>query len=282
MTSTSPTARVLRGPFTFDVFEDGPTDGEPVLLLHGFPQHSDSWDSVVALLVKAGYRTLRMNQRGYSPGARPRGRSAYRITELVDDAAAVIDHYGGRVHVVGHDWGAAVAWGLATSYPDRLASLTALSVPHPGAFLRAMATSSQGLKSWYMYFFQLPWLPEIALRREFERFMIRSGQTPERARRDAAGFTGPGALTAALNWYRAMPLLDPRRAADPVTVPTLFIWSDGDVAIGRQGVDRCARYVTGPYQLEILSGVSHWIPDEAPAETAELLTAHLRRFALAK
>ena len=270
--------QVTRDELAFNVVTDGPESGEPVLLLHGFPQHSDSWDAVVALLTEAGYRTIRFDQRGYSPGARPLNRSAYRTTELVEDAAAVIEHYGAdRVHVVGHDWGAAVAWGLATAYPDRVASLTALSVPHPGAFLRSMVTSSQGLKSWYMYFFQLPWLPEAAMRRAMVQFLVRAGQTPERARRDAEGFRAPGALTGALNWYRAMPLLDLRRVGDPVTSPTLFIWSDGDVAIDRSGVDRCADYVTGSYQLEILSGVSHWIPDEAPAETAALLLPHLRR-----
>jgi pimeloyl-ACP methyl ester carboxylesterase len=273
-----PTTQITRDGLAFNITEDGPADGEPVLLLHGFPQHSDSWDALVPLLTEAGYRTIRMDQRGYSPGARPRNRSAYRITELVNDAAEVIDHYGGRVHVVGHDWGAVVAWGLGSTYPDRVASLTALSVPHPGAFLRAMLTSTQGLKSWYMYFFQLPWLPEAALRRQLVPLLLRSGQSRERARRDAEGFREPGALTGALNWYRAMPLLDPRRVGDPVRSPTLFIYSDGDIAIGRKGVERCARYVEGPYQLETLSGVSHWIPDEAPAETAALLIPHLKRW----
>ena len=274
------TTQITRGKLAFDVTEDGPTGGEPVLLLHGFPQHSDSWDALVPLLTEAGYRTIRPDQRGYSPGARPLNRSAYRITELVDDTIAVIDHYTegppAKVHVVGHDWGAAVAWSLATTYPDRVASLTALSVPHIGAFLRSMVTSSQGLKSWYMYFFQLPWLPEAVLRRAMVPLLVRSGQTSERAERDAAGFRAPGALTGPLNWYRALPLVNPRRASNPVASPTLLIWSDGDIAIGRHSVDRCAQYVTGPYQLEILSGVSHWILDEAPTETAALLLPHLR------
>lgn len=275
----APTTQVSHGELAFNVTEAGPPDGEPVLLLHGFPQHSNSWDALVPHLTSAGYRTVAMDQRGYSPGARPVGRAAYRITELVADAAAVIDRCaGGRAHVVGHDWGAAVAWALASAEPDKVRSLTALSVPHPGAFLRAMVTSSQGLKSWYMYLFQLPWLPERLLRGRLAEVLVRSGQSREHAERDAAGFAGAGALTAALNWYRAMPLLDPRRANDPVRRPTLFVWSDGDVAIGRAGVDRTPSYVQAPYQFETLRGVSHWIPDEAPDALAELLVPHLNRW----
>jgi pimeloyl-ACP methyl ester carboxylesterase len=267
-----------RGDLTFDVTEDGPSDGEPVVLLHGFPQHSDSWDAVVPALVDAGHRVIRMDQRGYSPGARPRGRRAYRISELVADAAALVDHYGGCAHVVGHDWGAAVAWGLAAEHPEKVRSLTAVSVPHPAAFLRAMVTSSQAVKSWYMLFFQLPWLPERILRGQFERIMRMSGQAAEAARRDAAGFDEPGALTGALNWYRAMPLLDPRRANAPVRAPTLFVWSDGDVAITRRGAEDTPKYVRGPYQFVALHGVSHWIPDEVPDRLAELLLDHLERW----
>jgi pimeloyl-ACP methyl ester carboxylesterase len=275
----APTTQVSRGELAFNVTEAGPPDGQPVLLLHGFPQHSESWDALVPHLTAAGYRTVAMDQRGYSPGARPVGRGAYRIGELVADAAAVIDRCAdGSAHVVGHDWGAAVAWALAAAEPDKVRSLTAISVPHPGAFLRAMVTSTQGLKSWYMYFFQLPWLPERLLRGQLARVLVRSGQSREHAERDAAGFTGPGALTAALNWYRAMPLLDPRRANDPVRRPTLLVWSDGDIAIGRTGVDLTPKYVQGPYRLETLHGVSHWIPDEAPDALAELLVPHLNRW----
>jgi pimeloyl-ACP methyl ester carboxylesterase len=270
--------RFSRGDLTFDVTEDGPADGELVVLLHGFPQHSDSWDALVPALTGAGYRTIRPNQRGYSRGARPRGRRAYRITELVADAAALIDHYGGSAHVVGHDWGAAVAWSLATEHPDQVRSLTTLSVPHPGAFLRSMLNSSQGLKSWYMLFFQLPWLPERLLRSQLVPALLRTGQSAEAARRDAAGFAEPGAMTAALNWYRAMLLLDPRSAGEPVRRPTLFIWSDGDTALGRRGAEDTAKYVEAPYQFEVLPGVSHWIPDEAPDQLATLLLAHLKRW----
>ncbi|MDT7607885.1 MAG: hypothetical protein QOG96_2388 [Pseudonocardiales bacterium] len=275
----SATKALTRGELRFDVTVDGPPDGEPVVLLHGWPQHSDSWDGVVAELTAAGYRTVRMDQRGYSPGARPRGRRAYRITGLVADAAALIDEFcGGSAHVVGHDWGAGVAWGLAAEQPGKVRSVTAVSVPHVGAFLRAMVTSRQGLKSWYMLFFQLPWLPEWLLRRYLARVLVQGGQSAEHARRDAAAFVEPGAMTGALNWYRAIPFVDPRRAGEPVRTPTLMVWGDGDVAIDRGCVDRCADYVQGPYQLEILHGVSHWIPDEAPEQLSALLLPHLKRW----
>jgi pimeloyl-ACP methyl ester carboxylesterase len=274
----APTNQITRGNLAFNVTESGPRGGEPVLLLHGFPQHADSWDALAPLLNDAGYRTIAMDQRGYSPGARPLSRSAYRVPELVADTAAVVDHYGGPVHLVGHDWGAVAAWAFAAAHPERTRSLTALSVPHPAAFLRAMVTSRQCLRSWYMVFFQLPWLPEWALRHGMLRwFLEHTGQTPERARRDVEGLAGPGALTGALNWYRALPLLDPRRTGDPVRSPTLFIWSDGDIAVDRRGAEDCARYVQAPYQFETLTGVSHWIPEEAPRETAALLLPHLKR-----
>jgi pimeloyl-ACP methyl ester carboxylesterase len=270
--------RFSRGDLTFDVTEDGPSDGEPVVLLHGFPQRSNCWDAVVPPLASAGYHVVRMDQRGYSPGARPSGRRAYRSTEVVADAAALVDHYGGSAHVVGHDWGAAVAWALAAERPEAVRSLTAVSVPHPAAFTRALVTSSQAVRSWYMLFFQLPWLPERILRSQFERIMRMSGQSAEAARRDAAGFDEPGALTGALNWYRAIPLVAPRRQNALVQAPTLFVWSDGDIAITRRGVDNTPRYVRGPYQFVALRGVSHWIPDEVPDRLADLLLDHLKRW----
>ncbi|MDT0307541.1 alpha/beta fold hydrolase [Streptomyces sp. DSM 44917] len=269
-----------RDGLVFDVFENGPADGEPVVLLHGFPQHADSWDALTPLLTAQGYRVLAMNQRGYSPGARPRGRRAYRIEELVADVLALIDARGGGgpVHVVGHDWGAAVAWALTAAHPERVASLTALSVPHPAAFLTAMLTSVQALKSWYMFAFQLPWLPERLLLINPVRSLIRTGLSPERARREAAWFPDAKSLRPALHWYRAMPLVNPRAARTPVRRPTLFVWSDGDVAISRQAAQRCARHVQGPYTFVTLPGVSHWIPDQAPTELATLLLPHLRRW----
>lgn len=269
-----------RGELIFDVVDAGPVDGSVVVLLHGFPQHNNSWDAIVSRLTAEGFRCLAPNQRGYSAGARPVRRRDYRIAELVQDVVALIDASGAdRVHLVGHDWGAAVAWGVATQAPARLATLSALSVPHPLAFLRAMRTSRQGLASWYMYVSQLPRLPERLMLgrdgtgRPMFRSLRRSGQSREVAARDTRAMTEPGALTAALNWYRAMPLSmsDGRGAGRKITVPTLYVWSDRDIAVTAIPANATANYVAGPYRFETMHGASHWLPEEKSDAIADLL-----------
>lgn len=274
--------RVTRGECTFQPSESGPADGELVLLLHGFPQHADSWDKVVPLLNAAGYRTVTFDQRGYSPEAQPSRRRDYVIPELTADAAAVIDAYGGRAHVVGHDWGAIVAWFLATDHPERTATLTAVSVPHPRAFLASMGTSRQIISSWYMAFFQLPWLPERVLHSRWNWFMCDyTGQSPDAAKRDLAALPDPQSLTGPLNWYRALPMVNLwKRSGARVQQPTLFVWSDNDVALKRKGAVTTERHIDGPYTFEILRGISHWIPEAAPEQFTALLVAHLRAYPL--
>lgn len=269
----------------FDVVDGGPADGPVVLLLHGFPQTRDSWAAVAGLLHADGYRTVAPDQRGYSPGARPRGRVAYRIDELVADAAALARAVSdGPVHVVGHDWGAVVAWGLAGAHPDLVATVTGVSVPHPGAFVRSMGRSLQGLKSWYMLAFQVPGVERLLARPgALADVLRRAGQSPEAARRDEAALRARGpmgdALTAALTWYRAMPLSVTRSGIDPhhepVVAPAMLVWSDGDVAITRAAAEANEPFMAGPYRFEVLRGVSHWIPDEAPGRLADLLLEHV-------
>lgn len=278
MTGNGRVTTFIRNGLTFDVRDEGPIDGVPVVLLHGFPQDSRSWDKVAPLLHRRGFRTLAPDQRGYSAGARPRARWAYRTSELVADVVALIDQAGlGPVHVVGHDWGAVVAWGIAAERPDRIRTLTALSVPHPAAFLRAMLTSRQILLSWYMFAFQLPWIPErmIASDGYGYRALLSSGQAPDRAKRDLESMRDRSRARGALNWYRAMFLASPGSVTGKVRVPTLFVWSDGDTAIGPVGPELTARFVDGPYTYEVLHGVSHWIPDEAAERLDELLGNHL-------
>jgi pimeloyl-ACP methyl ester carboxylesterase len=274
-----------RGALTFDVLDGGPADGELVLLLHGFPQSARSWDQVAPRLQDAGYRTLAPNQRGYSPGARPEGRRAYAIDELVEDAVAAIDAAGATTaHVVGHDWGAAVAWGLAAAHPERVASLTALSVPHTSAFLRALVRGPQLPHSWYMLAFQLPVLPEryispqsAAGRARFVKLLTGSGLPAGAAQRDADVLAEPGALKAAVNWYRAVPFSDPRGATGrKVTVPTTYVWSDRDSFVTRTAATGCGRYVEAPYRFEILRGVDHWIPENAAETVAPLILDQIR------
>lgn len=265
-----------RDDLTFDVRDAGPPEGPVVVLLHGFPQHNDSWNAVVDRLTATGYRCLAPNQRGYSPGARPPRRRDYRMSELVADLGALIDASGARrVHLVGHDWGAAVAWAAAAEMPERLATVSPISVPHPTAFMKSFTNSRQGLASWYMYLFQLPRIPEWLLTRRdgaiVAELLRRSGQPPAAAERDAHAMSEPGALTAAINWYRAIPLSDLRARNQKISVPTMYVWSDRDTALLPKAAHDTARYVGGEYRFEILPGVSHWIPDEQPGKLTDLL-----------
>lgn len=273
-----------RGALTFDVLDAGPADGEVVVLLHGFPQNARSWDLVTPALHERGLRTLCPDQRGYSAGARPLGRRAYATDELVDDVVALIDASGAeRVHLVGHDWGAAVAWGVAAAHPSRLRTLTTLSVPHPGSFLRAMVRSTQLLHSWYMFAFQLPRLPERAMdpstpkgRARFVAQMTATGLPREAAERDADFLSAPGAMTAAVNWYRGVPFAArPSPAPPKISVPTLYVWSDGDRFLTRASAEHCGDYVEAPYRFEILRGADHWTPDKDADTVSALLLEHI-------
>jgi pimeloyl-ACP methyl ester carboxylesterase len=276
----APVDSFRRDGLTFDVRDGGPAGGEPVVLLHGFPQDASAWDGISAALHGAGLRTLAPDQRGYSPMARPRRRVAYRMRELVDDVRALLDAAElDRAHVVGHDWGAAVGWALAAWHPDRVGTLTALSVPHPGAMARSMVTSDQALRSAYMGLFQVPVLPERALLAgggaPLHRMLRGSGLPAATADHYAARMREPGALSAALNWYRALPWLARDRVGS-VSVPTLHVWSTGDTFLGRAATEGTARFIDAPYRLEVLENLPHWIPELAADQVAGLVTAHVR------
>ena len=266
---------------SFDVLDAGPADGTPVVLLHGFPERSTTWRLVAPILHDAGLRTLAIDQRGYSPGARPRGRKAYRVHHLVGDVVALIDAVGQPVHLVGHDWGSAVGWAVAGRFPDRVRTYTAVSVPHPAAFARALAKPAQRHKSRYMAFFNVPLVPELTARRAGGRFdvsMLKAGMTPDDVARFRTEIVEYGALRHALGWYRALPFSRGTSTDFQVTVPTTMVWSDRDIAITREGVDGTEQWVSAPYELVVLEGVSHWIPTQAPDELA---AAVLRRIGTA-
>ncbi|MGY1688638.1 alpha/beta fold hydrolase [Geodermatophilus sp. SYSU D01105] len=270
-----------RDGMVFDVRDGGPPDGEPVVLLHGFPQDSTAWAAVAAGLHAAGLRTLAPDQRGYSPSARPTGRSAYRLREVTADVLAMLDEAGlGSAHVVGHDWGGIVGWALAAWHPERVRTLTALSVPHPAAMARAMVTSDQALRSYYMGLFQVPFLPERLLLvgggEPLRRMFLRSDLPQDVCDHYVARMREPGALSSALAWYRALPF-DARDPVGRVRVPTLHVWSTGDAFLGRAAIEATHRFVDAPYRLEVLQGVTHWIPELAPERVAELVTAHVRQ-----
>jgi len=267
----------------FEVVDEGPVDAETVVLLHGFPQSARSWAGVSRPLLAAGYRVIAPEQRGYTPRARPRSRRAYRLGELVADVVALIDAAGAeRVHLVGHDWGGGVAWMVAATRPERLHTLTAVSAPHPRAVVGAMLTSRQLLQAWHVGFFQVPWLPEAAIRSRDGRWAVallkHSGLDDQRARAYADRLVDdPGALAGALRWYRAMPLdVSAGRRTGAVTVPTTYVWSTDDIAIGRRAAELTGRWVTGPFEFKVLDGVSHWIPEQAPDELAASILDRIR------
>ncbi|RZQ61445.1 alpha/beta fold hydrolase [Amycolatopsis suaedae] len=270
----SPTT-IRLGELTFDVADSGPADSPVVLLLHGFPQSRHCWDEVAGQLNAHGYRTVAPDQRGYSPGARPPAVSGYAIPELVADVIGLLDAIGvDTAHIVGHDWGAIVAWYTAVHHPERTRTLTALSVPHPAAFAWARDHDpDQRRRSAYIDLFRREGAAEDlffgeqgGLRRLFVPPLTEAQAAPHLALLS----TRP-ALTAALNWYRA---LDSGFGdLGPSAVPTTYLWSTDDPALGRAGALRCERHVTGPYRFVRLDGISHWIPEQAPAAvTREILT----------
>jgi pimeloyl-ACP methyl ester carboxylesterase len=260
---------------TFDIFDEGPLDGEVVVLLHGFPERSTCWRHVVPLLHERGYRTVAMDQRGYSPGARPKRRWSFRIGKLVDDVVALIELIDEPVHLVGHDWGAVPSWMIAIDRPELVRTLTAISVPHPMAYLRASVTSSQFTKAYYIALFQLPFIPEwVASKRggRVDTALRKGGMTAAEVARYRREIVEDGALHYALMWYRGMFFVDPRVAPNShVKVPTTFVWSTKDVACDRAGAELTERYVDAPYELVVLDGVTHWVPTQAPEAAAEAI-----------
>jgi pimeloyl-ACP methyl ester carboxylesterase len=263
---------------TFDVDDSG-GDGDVVLLLHGFPQTRTSWSRITPQLTAAGHRVVAPDQRGYSPGARPPRRRDYAIDRLVGDVLALADAAGAdRFHVVGHDWGGAVAWALAAGHPDRIATVTSLSTPHTKAMLRSFVSSTQALHSWYMLAFQTPRLPEAMIRsagggKRFLKAMTGSGLSEADARTSLAMLRAGGAR-GAIGWYRALPF-GPPRGPGAVSVPALYVYGDADFALGRKAADLTGRYMTGPYRYEVLHGEGHWLPEQAADTIGPLLLGHL-------
>ena len=263
---------------TFDVRDQGPIDGDPVVLLHGFPERNTCWRDVAPLLHAQGLRTYAPDQRGYSPGARPPRRRDYTMDKLESDVVALIETIGAPVHLVGHDWGATSGWLTAMHRPDLLRTWTAVSVPHPAAFRRALFSSRQAFASWYMGAFQTPRLPERLAAEtggRFDKELRRGGMTQDEVDRFHREIVEYGALPGALNWYRAMPFTKQRDITGPVNVPTTLLWSDGDIAVKRVSVDRCAERVTGPFELRVLEGVSHWIPTQEPQAVADAVLSRI-------
>jgi pimeloyl-ACP methyl ester carboxylesterase len=265
----------------FDAIAAGPPTGELVVLLHGFPQTSACWTPLLETLAVAGYRAVAPDQRGYSPRARPTTVHAYRMPQLVADVVAIADRLGAaRIHLVGHDWGGVVAWRLAGQHPDRVATLTAVSTPHPRAFARALVAGTQALRSAYIPVFRIPRLPELLLgaHRQWGLHLLlaQDGLGAEWVDTYTRALAEPGALSAALAWYRAATPFGLR--APRVGVPTLYVWGSGDPALGPRAAITTGRWVTGAYRFEVLPGAGHWLPEHHAEELGRLLLEHLRRW----
>ncbi|MDA3626993.1 alpha/beta hydrolase [Saccharopolyspora sp. WRP15-2] len=261
----------------FDALTSGPQDGRPVLLLHGFPEAAVEWSEQLSVLGAAECFAVAPDQRGYSPGVRPEQVSDYRMSELVGDVLAIAEHFGWeRFDLVGHDWGAAVAWATAAGHPERVRTLTTVSVPHLDAFSTALRSDEdQAQRSAYMQGFRSSTAEKALLADNAKKLrQIYYPGVPEHHVDDyVQRLTEPGALTAALNWYRAARY--DSGGIGPVEVPTLYVWSTEDVAFGSTAAMATAAHVTGPYRFEMLEEVSHWVPEEAPDSFTRLLLQHL-------
>ena len=263
-----------RGSLVFPVLDSGPRAGEPVVLLHGFPQTASSYDGVAARLNVTGFRTVIPTQRGYTGTARPGPRRNYRMAELVGDVVALIDALGvERVHLVGHDWGGAVAWAVAGLWPDRIKSLTVLSTPHPAALGESLVRSSQARKSWYMLFFQLPVVPERMMRTSLARQLHRSGLAIEMAQDYARAMSTDDSLTGALNWYRGLPFSLGTKTGT-ITVPTTYVWGRTDFALGQVAAERTGAHVSADYRFVVLEA-GHWLPESQPAAVSDAIIARI-------
>ncbi len=277
-----------RDGLTFDVDDRGPRDGEVVVLLHGWPQDRTSWRAVSSVLTGAGLRVLAPDLRGYSPGARPPRHLDYEITELAADVIALLDEVDApRAHVVGHDWGGALAWALAARHPERVATLTVLSTPSPSGMAHGMRHGDQLKRSWYMALFALPWLPVLFFRLFAQQVLEKIGMPRERAAVDAARLKRPGSAAGTLNWYRAAlsPSLwwrhrrakgaQPGRRGPRRTIPTAYLWGAHDPAFSPTSTAKTVEVLrsrAGEAADELVHAqeldAGHWLMDTHPDEVA--------------
>jgi pimeloyl-ACP methyl ester carboxylesterase len=271
---------------TFDAVVAGEASAPLVLLLHGFAESMHCWNAQVDALAAAGYRAVAPSQRGYSPGARPDpGEPAnYHIERLMDDAMAIVaasGHGQRRFHLAGHDWGGSIAWALADRFPQRIASLTVLSRPHPNAFNRALLTTDadQAQRSRHHTAFLEPNAADVVLADDSKwlRERLAANGVPAAAIALHIGVLGnKDAMEAALAWYRARGAI--RSPLGPIRVPTLYIWGDADDTVGRIAAEGTVDFVAAPYCFEVLPGVGHFAADQAPQRVSELMLRHLAAY----
>jgi pimeloyl-ACP methyl ester carboxylesterase len=253
------------------VVEEGA--GRPVLLLHGFPDSSRLWRHQLPALAGAGFRAVAPDLRGFGGSPRPDRVEDYAVPVVMGDIVSLLDDLGmEQADVVGHDWGAALAWVLAALHPDRVRRLVAVSVGHPA--VRPLLGVEQREKSWYMLLFQFPEAEQLLAADDWSLLhqLLRDDGDIERYVED---LSRPGALTAALNWYRANMAprlqLTPRPPLPPVQAPVMGVWSTGDHYLVEDHVRLSERFVSGPWRYERIEGASHWVPLDAPDRLNQLL-----------
>jgi pimeloyl-ACP methyl ester carboxylesterase len=271
---------------TFDALVAGEASAPLVLLLHGFAESMHCWDAQVEALAEAGYRAVAPSQRGYSPGARPDPNepSNYHIERLMDDAMAIVTasgHVDRRFHLAGHDWGGSIAWALADRFPQRIASLTVLSRPHPNAFNRALLTADadQAQRSRHHTAFLEPDAADVVLADDSKWLRERlaaSGVPAAAIAQHLAVLGNKAAMQAALAWYRARGAI--RSPLGPIRIPTLYIWGDADDTVGRVAAEGTVDFIAAPYCFEVLPGVGHFAADQAPDRVNELLLRHVATY----
>jgi pimeloyl-ACP methyl ester carboxylesterase len=256
--------------------------GPNLMLLHGFPESSIMWGALSRQAAREGFRVLAFDQRGYSPGARPAGIASYQIDTLAADVVRVADAVGFRTfHLVGHDWGAVVGWRAVMSFPERISTWTALSIPHAGVFLDGVVHDpDQKKRSSYFSLFQRPLLPEFLFTYSGQKGLKKLLATlPESHRNEYLSILAePGALTAELNWYRAMNVADlvaGKTLNQPITRPTLFIWGSNDFAVAPSVVARQRPFIKGPYK-EICLTADHALIQHGEKAVVEAVMMHLK------
>ena len=263
----------------------GPADGPVVILLHGFPEFWYSWHQQIEPLASSGFRVIVPDQRGYNLSSKPRGAANYALSHLTSDVLAIADHLGAeKFFLAGHDWGAAVAWSVALLHPQRIAKLAILNVPHPSVMRRYLASSRRQIRrSWYMFFFQLPFLPEDAFTifnyRLGVRSLVRSSRPNTFSSEDLAQYRSawsqPHALTSMINWYRAAFRYRTKFPDSTVHVPTRILWGERDAFLLADMAQDSLRYCDSA-ELYTFANASHWLQHEEPARVSQLLIDFFR------
>lgn len=283
--------KVANGEVQLHYVAEGPSDGEPVLLLHGFPEYSYTWRNQMKALAEAGYRAIAPDLRGYNLSDKPKGVEAYAMQHLVSDVEAFFKAFGwSQANLIAHDWGAAIAWVFASYYQPLLKKFVVIDLPHPAVFREAQRTNIVQLqRSWYVWFFQSLDAPEKLFGDNLDFFMQwvfqldtdRTIFSPEDLAHYRQMLIQPGQLTAAINYYRANSAPSNLVSDEPVKlplikVPTLLLYGEEDFAFAPEVWGKSGAWCSGPFRSVGLPGKSHWLPEEAPQEVNRLLLEHLQ------